>query len=112
MKVHPLHDPLDDPAAVVGIHDVESWPKTGDFGLYAQLPCAEAMERADPTWRSAVAQPCPDAREHLGSSFVGEGHGENARRGNAARGNPVCDASGKGLGLARPCPGQHQHRAG
>ena len=47
IEVHTLHDPLDDPAAVIGIHDVEAWPKTRDLWLDAQLPCAEAVERAD-----------------------------------------------------------------
>ena len=79
-----FHDPLDDAAGVVGIEDVEARPQTCHLWLDAQLPRAEAVERAR---SNAAPRPSPradaDAAGHLGCRLVGEGDGQDAVGRNA-----------------------------
>ena len=57
-----------------------------------------------------LAQQTPHAQLHLSRGLVGEGHRQNLIRPRLAHPQQMHDPRRQRLGLARPRPGQHQHR--
>ena len=109
-EVHRFHDALDHAPAVIGVEDVEARPQTGDLGLDAELSCAEPVERADPGGCCTLAERSANARGHLASRFVREGHGQDSRRIHPADRDAVRDRRRQGSCLAGAGPGEHQDR--
>ena len=85
-QVQRLEGALDDPAAVIGVEDVEAGPQAGDLRLDPELARGKAMECAEPGWRGSAVESRPDPAAHFGGGLVGEGDGENTAR---------CDAAGR-----------------
>ncbi len=96
---------------VVGVEDGEIGFQAHQFGMTAQKLDADGMEGAQP---GHPLDRLPHHRAHtvfhLARGLVGKGHGEDFVGTRTARLQQMRDAGGQGAGLARACPGQHQHR--
>lgn len=110
-EIERLHGALDDAPAVVGVENVEIGLEAGDFGDVAQLPRGEAVVGAEPARRGLAAEGGANARGHLARRLVREGHGKDARGGNAVDGDAVDDGGRETRCLAGAGAGEHEDRA-
>ena len=69
------------------------------------------MKRADPQPTRIGAEQLGDARAHLAGRLVGESHGENSLRGDAALGDQIRDSRRQHARLARSGAGEHEQRS-
>ncbi len=110
-EIERLHGALDDAAAVVGAEDVEIGFEASDFGGVAQLARGEAVIGAEPARRGLAAEGGADARGHLARRLVREGHGEDARGGDAVDGDAMDNRGREARRFAGSGAGEHEDRA-
>ncbi len=70
--------PLEEPALVLGVEDLEALEETGLLPVATQQAVGEAVEGADPHAGGGAADERLDAPAHLGRGLVGKGHGQEA----------------------------------
>ncbi len=102
---------LDQPQLIVGVDDGVIALEPDQLGMTAQHLRADRVEGAEPRHAlDRIADVAADPLAHLARGLVGEGDAQDFARPGARRRDQMRKAGGERGGLARACPGQHQHR--
>ena len=111
IEIGRLDDLLQQPDLVIHVENGEVALQADQFGVAAQDPGRDRVERAEPGHALGHIPDQPgDALLHLARRLVGEGDGEDLRGVGLARGDQMGNAGREHAGLASAGTGQYQDR--